>query len=50
MISAEDIIAKFNEMETTLVREEYRPMWTAEQIESVIRNMMARDEEQSDDS
>ena len=50
MIKPEDIIERFNEMETTLVREEYRPMWTAAQIAEVIRNMIARDKGKSDDS
>ena len=49
MVSAEDIIKEFKERETWLIREEYRPMWTAEQIEDVIRSMIARDEKGRDD-
>ena len=44
MISAEELIKEFEHRAAELERDGERPVWTAQDIAVVIRNMIARDE------
>lgn len=50
MIGAEEIIKEFEHRAAELERDGERPVWTAQDIAVVIRNMIARDEGKNDDS
>ena len=49
MISAEDIIREFNYLSAELERDGERPVWSAQDIAVVIRNMQEQDGERDDD-